>query len=67
MITITPIDLLILDEPTNNLDIETIAALKDLLLEYRGGLLVISHDQDFLDGINIQKIYEVGDTLKEVY
>jgi ATPase subunit of ABC transporter with duplicated ATPase domains len=64
MLTIAPIDLLILDEPTNNLDIETITAIKELLLEYHGGLIVISHDIDFLDGIDIQKTYVVDKTLK---
>jgi ATPase subunit of ABC transporter with duplicated ATPase domains len=42
--TIAPLDLLILDEPTNNLDIETVDIILDALNEYRGSLIVISHD-----------------------
>ena len=66
MLTIAPIDLLILDEPTNNLDMETIEAIKDLLLEYKGGLIVISHDLAFIERLNIQKFYSVDKTLKQV-
>ena len=40
--------LLILDEPTNHLDIETIEALTDALAAYKGGLIVVSHDQYFV-------------------
>ncbi len=61
MLTIAPIDLLILDEPTNNLDMETIDAIADLLLEYHGGLLVISHDVSFLEKLNLEKTYTVKD------
>jgi ATPase subunit of ABC transporter with duplicated ATPase domains len=61
MLTIAPIDLLILDEPTNNLDMETIDAIAELLLEYHGGLLVISHDVAFLEKLNLEKTYTVKD------
>jgi ATP-binding cassette subfamily F protein uup len=44
-----PSNLLVLDEPTNNLDIETIELLEDLLLEYSGTLLLVSHDREFLN------------------
>ncbi len=64
MLTIAPIDLLILDEPTNNLDIETIDAIKELLLQYHGGLIVISHDIDFIESLQIQRRYLVEGTLK---
>ena len=46
-----PSNLLVLDEPTNNLDIETIELLEDLLLEYSGTLLLVSHDREFLNQV----------------
>lgn len=48
--------LLILDEPTNNLDIPTIEALQDALQSYRGAILIVSHDRDFLDALNIDTV-----------
>lgn len=45
-------DLLIMDEPTNNLDIPTIEALEAALSVYNGGLLLVSHDLDFVDAVN---------------
>ncbi|MGE3623676.1 MAG: ATP-binding cassette domain-containing protein, partial [Bdellovibrionales bacterium] len=44
-----PGNLLILDEPTNDLDMETLDMLEDMLANYKGTLLVVSHDRDFLD------------------
>jgi ATP-binding cassette subfamily F protein uup len=46
-----PTNLLILDEPTNDLDIETLELLEELLGEYTGTLLLVSHDRDFLDNV----------------
>jgi len=44
-------NLLVLDEPTNDLDMETLDLLEELLLEYGGTLLLVSHDRDFLDSV----------------
>jgi ATP-binding cassette subfamily F protein uup len=46
-----PANLLIMDEPTNDLDLETLDILRDTLLNYQGTLIVISHDRDFLDSV----------------
>lgn len=48
-------EIIILDEPTNNLDIQNIEILTAALNEFKGTLIVISHDQFFLEQINIQK------------
>ncbi|MGD9844899.1 MAG: ABC-F family ATP-binding cassette domain-containing protein [Variibacter sp.] len=44
-----PSNLLVLDEPTNDLDMETLDVLEDMLADYKGTVLLISHDRDFLD------------------
>ena len=46
-----PCNLLVLDEPTNDLDLETLDLLEDLLLEFQGTLLIVSHDRAFLDNV----------------
>ncbi len=46
-----PANVLVLDEPTNDLDAETLDLLENLLVEYQGTLLVVSHDRDFLDNV----------------
>jgi len=46
-----PSNLLVMDEPTNDLDVETLELLEDLLADYAGTLLLVSHDRDFLDNV----------------
>jgi ATP-binding cassette subfamily F protein uup len=46
-----PANVLVLDEPTNDLDSETLDLLEDLLVEFKGTLLLVSHDRDFLDNV----------------
>lgn len=46
-----PANLLVMDEPTNDLDLETLELLEELLLDYSGTLLLVSHDRAFLDNV----------------
>ena len=55
-----PINLLILDEPTNHHDLKTKDILKQALRYFDGTLILVSHDRDFLDGL-VTKVYEFGD------
>ncbi|MDR1225985.1 MAG: ABC-F family ATP-binding cassette domain-containing protein [Prevotellaceae bacterium] len=55
-----PYNLLVLDEPTNHMDMRSKDILKNALLKYDGALIVVSHDREFLDGL-VGKIYEFRD------
>lgn len=60
-----PYNLLILDEPTNHMDMRSKDILKNALLAYDGALIVVSHDREFLDGL-VNKVYEFRDgTVRE--
>ncbi|MDP3124774.1 MAG: ATP-binding cassette domain-containing protein [Thiobacillus sp.] len=56
-----PANLLVLDEPTNDLDIDTLELLEELLQEYSGTVLIVSHDRTFLDNVVTQSIVFEGD------
>ena len=61
-----PNNFLILDEPTNHLDMASKEILKEALLNYKGTLLLVSHDRDFLDGLT-DKVYFIKDQSVKVY
>jgi len=54
-----PVNLLILDEPTNHMDMKTKDIIKDALKAFDGTLILVSHDRDFLDGL-ATKVFEFG-------
>jgi ABC transport system ATP-binding/permease protein len=56
-----PANMLVLDEPTNDLDAETLELLENLLVEYSGTLLVVSHDRHFLDNVVTSTLVFEGD------
>jgi ATP-binding cassette subfamily F protein uup len=56
-----PSNLLVLDEPTNDLDLETLELLQELLADYPGTVMVVSHDRDFLDRVATSVINAEGD------
>jgi len=60
-------NLLILDEPTNDLDIETLDLLQDVLGDYDGTVLLVSHDRDFIDRVATQTIAMEGDGRATAY
>ncbi|ETX14606.1 elongation factor 3 [Roseivivax halodurans JCM 10272] len=60
-------NLLVLDEPTNDLDVETLDLLQDLIGEYDGTVLLISHDRDFLDRVATTTVAMEGDGEATVY
>ena len=56
-----PSNLLVMDEPTNDLDVETLELLEEQLLNYHGTLLVVSHDREFLDNVVTSTYVLAGD------
>ena len=61
-----PNNFLILDEPTNHLDMASKEILKEALLDYKGTLLLVSHDRDFLNGLT-EKVYFIKDQNVKTY
>ncbi|MGB8544285.1 MAG: ATP-binding cassette domain-containing protein, partial [Azonexus sp.] len=62
-----PANVLVLDEPTNDLDIETLELLEELLSNYDGTLFLVSHDRTFLDNVVTQTIAAEGDGVWKEY
>jgi ATP-binding cassette subfamily F protein uup len=62
-----PSNVLVMDEPTNDLDIETLELLEELLLEYPGTLLLVSHDRVFLNNVVTSTLVLEGDGLINEY
>jgi ATP-binding cassette subfamily F protein uup len=62
-----PANVLVLDEPTNDLDIDSLELLENLLQDYAGTLLLVSHDRAFLDNVVTQTIAWEGDGLWREY
>jgi ATP-binding cassette subfamily F protein uup len=62
-----PVNLLVLDEPTNDLDLETLEVLEDLLAEFNGTLLLVSHDRAFLDNVVTHVFAFEGDGQVKTY
>jgi ATP-binding cassette subfamily F protein uup len=62
-----PANVLVMDEPTNDLDAETLDLLEELLVEYKGTLIVVSHDRDFLDNVVTSSLVFEGDGRIEEY
>lgn len=62
-----PSNLLVLDEPTNDLDIETLELLENVLAEYKGTILLVSHDRKFLDNVVTSTLAFEGDAVIQEY
>ncbi|WP_457676471.1 ATP-binding cassette ATPase Uup [Thiolapillus sp.] len=64
---IKPANLLVMDEPTNDLDVETLELLEELLLDYDGTLLLVSHDRAFLDNVVTSSLVFEGEGRVNTY
>ena len=62
-----PANLLVLDEPTNDLDIETLDLLQELIADFDGTVLLVSHDRDFIDRVASTTVAMEGDGTATVY
>jgi ATP-binding cassette subfamily F protein uup len=62
-----PANILVLDEPTNDLDMETLELLEEILLEFDGTILLVSHDREFLDNVVTSCIVFEGDGVVNEY
>ena len=62
-----PANVLVLDEPTNDLDIDTLELLEELLADYPATVLIVSHDRTFLDNVVTQTIAALGDGVWREY
>lgn len=62
-----PANVLVLDEPTNDLDIETLELLEDILLKFQGTVLLVSHDRQFMDNVVTSIMVFEGDGVIEEY
>ncbi|HLS18877.1 MAG TPA: ATP-binding cassette domain-containing protein, partial [Paracoccaceae bacterium] len=62
-----PANLLVLDEPTNDLDIETLDLLQELIADFDGTVLLVSHDRDFIDRVATTTIAMEGDGRATIY
>jgi ATP-binding cassette subfamily F protein uup len=60
-------NILILDEPTNDLDLSTVEVLEEMLSSYRGLLLVVSHDRSFMEGATEDLLVLPGDGTAQRY
>lgn len=62
-----PGSLLILDEPTNDLDMDTLDMISDILYDYTGTLIIVSHDRDFLNNLTTKTLYFKGNGVIEEF
>ncbi|NJA05468.1 ATP-binding cassette domain-containing protein [Methylococcaceae bacterium WWC4] len=62
-----PANLIVMDEPTNDLDLETLEILEEKLVEYQGTLLLVSHDREFLDNVVTSVLVFEGEGRVEEY
>ena len=63
----TPSNVLVLDEPTNDLDLDTLDLLEEMLADYKGTVLLVSHDRDFLDRVVTSVVASEGNGLWQEY